>query len=100
MTSTTFPRGWRYRVFGIGSTIHDDNLTWEEKRDRIAVTLQRMRDFPRDDAPAGDVSGRGDELYEVWDELRDAEDPDHLNLCLSGLYDWADQHRVWIEPGF
>ena len=93
---TRFNKGWRYTIRGVGVAIHDDALTFEQKRAAIAGAIARATDFPSD--PSVDLNNREMELWELWDELKDADDAHHLDLCLTVLYDWADENRVWIAP--
>lgn len=37
-----------------------------------------------------------DALYEL-EFFGDSDDADALDCILEGIYDWADEHRVWIE---
>ena len=71
----------------------DRNLPFEEIRDQFAKALQESTWFKK----FGEENG---ELWDIWDEIKDADDVDHWDLCLNALYDLADsyEHRVIITP--
>lgn len=92
--------GWRNTIVGIGKALHTDD-PFSVTRQRIADAIARAVDFPTPDELRDDslpTFGRELALHEIWDEIRDSEDVDHLDSCLTALYDWADENRVWIEP--
>lgn len=37
------------------------------------------------------------EIADLADEIKDVEDSAHFNEVLSGLYDFGDAYRVWID---
>ncbi|TIH33694.1 hypothetical protein D4765_14525 [Subtercola vilae] len=37
------------------------------------------------------------ELWQLWDEIKDADDVDHFDAVLDALYDLADEDRCWIR---
>ena len=64
--------------------------SFETIRDNVAAELHRSPWFALHGQKDGD-------LFEIWDELKDAEDVDHFNLVLDALYDLADHERAWIS---
>lgn len=68
---------------------HTEGMTFEERRDAFVQALERTRWFKRQE--------HGDELHELWDEIKDAEDEGHFNAVLAAIYDEADIDRVWIQ---
>lgn len=103
---TGLHRGWNYtvrRMAPIKQRYRDDEITFEQSRQQLADVITSMPHFPDDEERASDEfdwsSGNPcAELYEIWDELKDADDVDHLDSVLDALYDWADDNRVWIAP--
>lgn len=66
------------------------NADFNTKRSIIASSLESSRWFR--------AKGEDDsELWWIWDELKDADNMHHLELCVSALYDLADYDRCWIE---
>lgn len=79
---------WSRRVEGIRDVLTDDDLSFEDKRDRFAEMLEASAWFK-------DAEEYG-ELWQCWDEIKDAEEEDHFDYCLNEIYDLADDERVWI----
>ena len=40
----------------------------------------------------------GFDFADIVDEMAEVENVPDLDACLSALYDWADNHLVWIGP--
>jgi hypothetical protein len=38
------------------------------------------------------------EFAEIVDWLAEAADVEDFDTALADLYDWADQHRIWMGP--
>lgn len=101
-------RGWRYRidVSAIWAEFSDDvemshfnDDVFRAHRDAIVAILKRAPDYPSDDQRAHPDFGwhtpQG-AFYEIVDEIAIADDADEFNAAWEGLYDWADERRVWI----
>lgn len=68
----------------------DDVSKIPEITEKLTALLKEDRAYPRDA-----------ELVSVVEDLevfQGEEDVPYFDLILSGLYDWADRVRVWIEP--
>lgn len=93
-------RGWK-RTLHLKDLLSDDESPENARRvaGQLAARLKRVREYEE---------GSMDEFTEMVDEIADIQtsspeeyQPDftvtqHLNACLSALYDWADAERVWI----
>jgi hypothetical protein len=66
----------------------DESRDFEWNRDEFVKALEVSAWFKR--------QSEGDELRELWDEIKDAEDVDHFDFCLDAIYDLADEERIWI----
>lgn len=66
----------------------DPDQPFDQVRDKIVAVLDRFAKRPgyNDD----------DELVDIIENLRIAEDIEELDEWLEQLYDWADGMRVWI----
>ena len=42
------------------------------------------------------ASVSGDEIYDVWDEIKDSKTVRHFDGVLEAIYDLADEERIWI----
>jgi uncharacterized Zn finger protein len=79
-----------------GRPVWDEKITaprvegapFEQTRDAFVKALEGSDWFKRQE--------EGDELHQLWDEIKDAEDADHFDLCLDGIYDLADEDRIWV----
>jgi hypothetical protein len=74
----------------------DDDENARRVAAKIAAVLKRQSEY---------VEGGFDDFSVLADEMADIEhDPhgadytavEHVNDCLTALYDWADAERVWI----
>jgi hypothetical protein len=72
--------------------LRTEDMSFEEVRDNFAAALKRSRWFKRETAKDEE---RG-YLWQMWDEIKDAEDADHFDQVLDAIYDEADYARVWI----
>lgn len=77
---------WDHRL-NLADVFHNDDLTFEAKRDEIVHRIKAAR-FYRDDDWT---------LWSVVDELADTTDTDDFDNVWDAFYDWADAHRVWVE---
>lgn len=78
---------WKHKV-DVSDVFHNDTLTLSEKSQVIAARLAR---FTADDDTW---------LDELLEELCDAGhegDMTWFDATWSGIYDWADSERVWID---
>ena len=86
--------GWKYRL-PIKSLLHQDDNDPEVIRQAGLAIAKAIRDWP--------VSSKFDDLYDVAAELEEAAEQDDLwvqscmNQVLDELYDFADEHRIWVE---
>lgn len=76
---------WRRRL-NLGHVFHNDDLTFEQRRDRIVSVLERSG-WAIDNPDVG----------ALLDELGETEDADHFDEVWNAIYDEADRDRVWIE---
>lgn len=77
---------WKHKLFAHLT----DEMSFEEKRDEFAESLKASSWF-RAVAHSYD-----DELWMLWDEIKDAEDVEHFDSVLDAIYDLADEDRCWI----
>lgn len=84
------PSGWRHTIY-LKSVLRDDSNSFEDKCQKLAETIQASAWYKADvaESPDGDLWG-------AVDELSTADDVEHLDYCLSVLYDLADHDRVWF----
>jgi hypothetical protein len=73
----------------LADVFHNDNLTFEQKRDAIVQRVRATAWFKGKD--------ESDDLVYLVEELAETEDNASFNLLWSDLYDFADADRVWIE---
>jgi hypothetical protein len=75
---------WKQTV-KIGDIWNDDSLRFEDQRDQIVERLRTLKD---------DEDG---DLTEIIDELAETYDVEEFDAVWSGLYDYADAVRIWID---
>lgn len=61
---------------------------FDTNRDNFASALERSKWF-KESEEYGD-------LWQLWDEIKDAETVEHFDYCLAEIYDLADYDRIWI----
>lgn len=66
-----------------------DGMTFEERRNGFASAIRGSSWF-RGQTP-------GDELWEWWDEIKDAETPEHYDFVASQICAAAELERVLIR---
>lgn len=66
----------------------DDESAFEANRDAFAAALAASQWF-KDSEEYGDV-------WQAWDEIKDAETVERFDQCLAAIYDMADSDRIWI----
>jgi len=89
---------WRYTLRGFEQIFEkygDDDLS--SRTDAIAGKLARLNEKMRDD---GTWDEDFDDLIENFSSFGgcDSDDFSYFEVLMENLYDWADEHRVWIEP--
>lgn len=65
---------------------HNDDMTWEQKRDTAA---ERIKCLPH--------WGHDDELEQLVEEMEDCDTVSWFDQVWDAFYDWADAERVWVE---
>jgi hypothetical protein len=78
---------WAHKV-NLRDVFHDDNLTFEQRRDAIVRRIRATTWFKQYD--------EFDDLPMFVEELADAETKAAFNDVLDEIYDIADADRVWI----
>lgn len=73
----------------LADVFHNDNLTYEQKRDAIVARIRASAWFKRCD--------EYDDLPQFVEELADTRTPDEFDGPWDCIYDIADADRVWIE---
>ena len=79
-----------------GRPVWDEKITaprvegapYKQNRDAFVKALEGSEWFKRQEP--------GDELHQLWDEIKDAENVEHFDACLDGIYDLADDERIWV----
>lgn len=65
----------------------DPAKPFEEVRDAVVGMLRNDRDHLN-----------GFEFTDIVDEMAEVETVQDFDFLLSALYDWADNHLVWMGP--
>ena len=73
----------------LADVFHNDDLTFEQKRDAIVRRIRATTWFKQYD--------EFDDLPAFVEELAGTEDNAEFNAVWSEIYDVADADRVWIE---
>ena len=79
---------WAHTI-RLGHLFHDDELTFEQKRDGLIRLVKASSWFKS--------QGAASELHEAIEELADTENGDDFDVVMSAVYDMADYDRVWIN---
>lgn len=76
---------WFHKL-DLTDVFHNDDLTFEQKRNEIAHRIRTSRFFA------------ADELYltEIYQRIEDAEDTDEFDDVWEEFYDYADRERIWV----
>ena len=77
------------RKLRLADVFHNDDLTFEQKRDAIVARIRATRWFKG--------YGEYDDLPQFVEELADTQSPREFDGPWSCIYDIADYDRVWIE---
>ena len=78
---------WAHKI-NLADVFHNDDLTFEQKRDTIVRRIRATTWFKQYD--------EFDDLPMFVEELADAEDKHAFNGPWDCIYDIADADRVWI----
>jgi hypothetical protein len=84
---------WKRRITGVVEILeefNDDISKIPSITEKLIVLLKEDRAYPSDR-----------ELRSVVEDLevfQGEEDVPYFDRIMQGLYDWADDARVWIEP--
>jgi hypothetical protein len=73
----------------------EETMSFEERRDGIVAVL-KGQPFYKEDGYGSDDSME----FEFWDAVDDlsmAQTYGDFDSAWHSLYDWADNHRVWID---
>ena len=81
---------WLIKIEGWGPIIQNDDLTWEEKRDKLAILLRSSQWFK--------VTGEDSDLDMAIMDLEDSPSDDDAEQALWTIYNLADEDRVWLDP--
>lgn len=77
-------------TISLRDVFHNDDLTFEERRDTIVRRLRASRWIRQRDTDGFD------ELGEIVDNLADADTVREFDGWWAELYDHADRDRIWI----
>lgn len=72
----------------LGDVFHNEDLTFEEKRDEIVQRIQNSGWLEATDS---------DTFAELVEELGDTDDVEEFDQVWDLIYDQANLDRVWIE---
>lgn len=78
-------RGWAHKV-NIKQFLTEDAVT-EEIGQNVVAELKKADPFQGEDA--------ADILYDLLDAAKEG-DTELFNYMLDAVYDYADEHRVWL----
>lgn len=79
---------WKFKV-DLSDVFHNDDLTFIDRRDAIVKRLRRGPWNTEKEDFYGDFDALLDELSET-ERIRD------FDSVWEYVYDWADEHRLWI----
>jgi hypothetical protein len=77
---------WNHRLH-LGDIFHNDDLTFEAKRDEIVRRIKAARWYREG----------GYTIESIVEELAAAEDAAAFDDAWGLFYDWCDGERVWVE---
>jgi hypothetical protein len=82
---------WDY-IVKIGDVLHDDTLSFEQKRDEVARRILASGAVRED-------TDRSVDLRALAEELQDAADVDEYDWIMDDIYDLADTGKfLWVGP--
>jgi hypothetical protein len=79
---------WEHQL-KLADVFHNDDLTFEQKRDEIVRRIRASAWFRG--------CHKDDDLVCTVEELADTEDVPAFDYVWDAIYDLADADRVWIE---
>ncbi len=79
---------WKYTVRGVKDAINDDDLSFEETRDRVVSALRSSSWFRSAD--------EYHDLPDLVEELAETVEVEEFDAVLEAIYDGADYDRAWI----
>lgn len=89
---------WHGGRVDVSDVFHNDDLTFEQKRDAIVARIKRLPAYKQAEASYADPDSDYDkDLYNLVDEMSDVDDVQHFDFVWSAFYDWADYARVWVK---
>ena len=74
---------WEEKISEFNGVLCDDSFSFEEKRDKIVYIVRTHPAFSTYNGPTGE----------------EAEDEDEFDESLAQIYDFADEHRIWLGLG-
>lgn len=80
------------RKVNITGILHNEELTFEQRRDALVGVLQASTWVKQCD--------EDDDLPQLVEELAGTEDTEEFNAVWDAIYDVADADRVWIGSSF
>ena len=80
---------WESRV-NIGGILHNEDLTFEAKRDRFVAAIKGSKWFSEN---------ASEDLAETIEEMEDTDTVEYFDQVLSVVYDLADYDRIWLNSG-
>lgn len=78
---------WKGEIKGVKAIIHDEELMFEQKKEKVVNLLRKQKRYMADDSGFFDI---------VECDLDNAVDESEFDSYLDELYDWGDDERVWI----
>lgn len=79
-------REWEYTL-RLGDIFHNEDMSFEQKRDEIVRRIKAAGFWDEDDYDLG----------EAVELLAEAEDVRDFDVYWDQFYDWADDNRVWVD---
>jgi hypothetical protein len=76
------------RKINLADVFHNEDMTFEQRRDAIAARLRGSKWYSGSDEDA--------EIRILVDDLGDAVDTDQFDAVWDAIYDETDYDRVWI----
>lgn len=78
---------WKHRVHLV-DVFYNDDLSFEQKRDKIAYRLERSGWLKSSDESS--------HIHMLVSELKSSDTPDEFDFVWDEIYDEADRDRCWI----
>lgn len=77
---------WLHKL-RLADVFHNEAYTREQRRDEIVRRIRAARFYDEEAC----------ELVEIVDELAETDTAEYMDQVWDAFYDWADDHRVWVE---